>query len=79
MKRLLIGLLAFALLVIAALIILPVVYRDEIVQLVKDEINTRVDARVEFGDFDLSILRHFPEFTFSIDQVSVVGYATPLL
>jgi hypothetical protein len=73
MKRILIGLLALVLLVLAALIIVPVIFKDDIVKLVKDEANKNLNARVEFGDFSMSLFTHFPDFTFSIEDLSVVG------
>jgi len=64
----------FALLVLSALI-LPFVYREKIVALVKEEINKSVNARVDFGDYDLSLLSTFPQLTLQLGDVRVTGVA----
>lgn len=61
------------LLLIVAIIILPFVFKDKIIQLVKDETNKQLNAKVDFGAFDLSLISSFPNFGFKIDKVSVVG------
>lgn len=63
----------FLLLLVAAAIILPIVFEDEIVEKVKEEANNNLNAKVDFGDFSLSLFSNFPNFTLSIDDVSVVG------
>ena len=60
-------------LLIAAIIVLPIVFKDDIIEKVKEEINNNVNAKVDFGDFDLSLISSFPDFTFSIEKISVIG------
>jgi len=60
-------------LLIAAIVILPIIFKDDIIQLVKDEATNNLNATVDFGDFDLSIISTFPNFMFSINDVKVVG------
>ena len=60
-------------LLIAAIILLPIIFKDDIIAKVKEEINKNVNAKVDFGEFDLSIISSFPDFTFSIEQVKVEG------
>lgn len=61
------------LLIIVLLILAPFMFKGKIVQLVKDETNAALTAKVDFGDFDLSIISSFPDFRFKIEHVSVVG------
>lgn len=61
------------LLMIALILTAPFVFKDKLVALVKEEANKNLNAKVDFGVFDLTIIKSFPHFTFSIDQVSVVG------
>lgn len=61
------------LLLIITAIILPFLFKDKIVEMVKAEINNNVNATVSFGDFDLSLISSFPDFRFSINDVKVVG------
>jgi vacuolar-type H+-ATPase subunit H len=62
-------------LIVGAAVLLPIIYKDKIVALVKEEVNKNINAKVDFGDFDLTILSSFPDFTIKIDQLSVIGIA----
>jgi hypothetical protein len=62
----------FLLLLITA-IILPFIFKDKIIQFAKDEINKNVNAKVSFGDFDLSFISTFPDFRLTIKDVKVIG------
>ena len=75
MKKILIGLGIFLVLILGAAVLLPVIYKDKIVAMVKEEVNKNINAKVDFGDFDLTILSSFPDFTLSINNLSVVGVA----
>src|ERR1700749_4515670 len=61
------------LVLIIALIALPFLFKDKLVKLAKDEANKNLNAKVDFGNFDLSVISSFPDFRFSIDNVSVIG------
>jgi hypothetical protein len=60
-------------LVLILLVLVPVIFKDNLVQLVKDEANKNLNATVNFGDFDLSIFSNFPNLTFTINDVEVAG------
>ena len=72
-KRLLLTLVVLLMLVIAAAFILPIVYKDRIVDQVKAEINNNVNAKVDFTDVNLTLFRHFPDLGFSLEDFSVEG------
>ena len=61
------------LLLIILLITLPFLFKDQLIQLVKNEANKNLNAKVDFGTFDLSLLSTFPDFTFDIQDVTVDG------
>jgi hypothetical protein len=62
------------LLVLLVLIIsAPFLFKNQIVQFVKDTANKELNAKVNFGDFDLSLFRSFPNFSLSIDNVSIAN------
>jgi hypothetical protein len=61
------------LVLIAAIIIIPVVFKDEIKEMVLDEVNTTLKADVKIGDFDLTFLSTFPNLTVQLYDVSVTG------
>ena len=66
--------LGFTLLFLIALIILlPIIFKGSIVEKVKEEANNNLNAKVDFGDFDLSLITTFPNFKFSINNIKVDG------
>jgi hypothetical protein len=64
---------ALVLLLILAVILLPILFKGQIVDLVKEEANNSINGSIEFGDFDMSLISSFPNFKFEIEDVSVVG------
>lgn len=60
-----------ALILIVSLIIH--VKKDSIIELVKEIANESVNAKIDFGEFDLSLLSSFPSFSFDINNVEVIN------
>jgi len=71
-KGLIIGLSAFGVL-FAALLILPFAFRGKIVTLAKEQVNHKILAKVDFDDFSLSFIRHFPNATLRFGNLRIVG------
>ncbi len=61
-----------ALLVIGVLLV-PLVFRDQIVERVRAEINERLDANVSFAEVDVSLLSTFPTLTAEVKELSISG------
>ncbi|MEI8201525.1 MAG: AsmA-like C-terminal region-containing protein [Bacteroidota bacterium] len=61
------------LVLIAAMIILPIVFKGKIIQKVKDEINSSLNAKVDFSDFSFTLFSSFPDFTLKLNDLSIVG------
>jgi hypothetical protein len=61
------------LVLIVFLIAAPFLFKDKIVSIVKEQANKNLNAKVDFGDFDLSLFSSFPDFRFRINDVRVVG------
>lgn len=61
------------LLLLAAGILLPIVFKGEILERLKTEINNNVEAKVDFEDIDLSLFTSFPDFSLGIDKLTVDG------
>ncbi|MCC6372097.1 MAG: membrane assembly protein AsmA [Bacteroidia bacterium] len=59
--------------IIVLLIAAPFIFKGKIVALVKEQANANLNAKVDFGEFDLSLISSFPDFRFKINNVSVVG------
>ncbi len=62
-------------LIIAAAIALPFLFKGQLSQLAREEINRNLKARVGFGDITLTIFKSFPNFTLGLKDLSVVGVA----
>ena len=73
LKKILKWLGILVLLLIIFIIAAPFIFKGKIIAFVKDEVNSTLNAKVDFGEFDITILSSFPNFTFSIDKVSVVN------
>lgn len=58
---------------IAAMVILPLIFKDKIKVAVKTGVNENLNAKVDFGEVGVSLFRHFPYLTMTIDSVTVVG------
>lgn len=59
--------------VLTPLITLPFLFRDQVTERVKTEINRNVAARVDFGSVGITFFRNFPNITFSLNDLSVEG------
>lgn len=73
MKRFFVVLTIAVVLLITAVLVLPLVYKDKISQLALRKANQMVDARINYGDFQLTLLRSFPDFTATFYDFSLIG------
>lgn len=60
-------------LVLAAMILIPVLFKSKIREVVVNQVNSMVNARVEIGDYSLGFFRNFPNLAFSLNEVYVIG------
>ncbi len=74
-KFLKIALIVLALLV-AVLILFPFIFKDKIMSIAKEEANNNLNARVEFADIHLSLIRNFPDVAAEIEDLCIVGKDT---
>lgn len=73
MKKIILTLLIILALLVGAAVVLPVIYKDDLIKMVNKEINKNIDATVNFEDVHLSLFRSFPHFSLGIDELSVSG------
>lgn len=59
--------------IFALLLIIPVAFKGKILQIAQNEINKNLNAKVEFADLRLSLIRNFPNLSVSLVEMSVVG------
>ncbi|MDX9930519.1 MAG: AsmA family protein, partial [Bacteroidales bacterium] len=64
---------SFLVLIVAAGLLLPVIFKDRIRERVETGINKMVDARVSFSGYKLSLFRSFPNAAFTLYDLQVTG------
>ncbi|SHI41049.1 AsmA family protein [Hymenobacter daecheongensis DSM 21074] len=75
MRKLLLGLLIFLVVLVAAVALTPVLFKDKLRQQLDKQLAQRVAAKVEYepSNVSLSLLRTFPDLALSIDGLRVIG------
>src|SRR6476659_2586344 len=73
MKKILIVIAIIFLLIIAAAILIPILFKDKIVAKAKEEINKSLNAKVNFSNFSLTLIKSFPNLTFCMDAFCITG------
>ena len=61
--------------IIILLLVIPLFFKGEIEGIVKNEINKKIKATLNFSSVGLNMFEHFPDFTLSIDNISLVNKA----
>ena len=61
------------LVIIAILFAIPILFKGKIIKIVKSEINKNINAKVDFADIDISLIRRFPRVSVAIKQIQVIG------
>jgi len=63
----------FVILILAILILTPLLFKKQIFEKAKEVANTSVNAKVDFADLRLSLIRNFPNLSVSLTGVSIVN------
>ena len=58
---------------IAIAFVIPIAFKKQITNIVKNQINNSINAKVDFKEVSLSLFRHFPKISISIDELSIIG------
>lgn len=61
------------LVILLALFLIPILFKEQIKTKVEQAINSTVNATVKFDDYKLGFFKNFPNLSFSLTGVSVVG------
>lgn len=72
-KRILYTIGIILILFIGAAILVPILFKDKILALVKKEMNEKLNATTDFKDVDISLFRSFPRLSVSIIDLSIVA------
>jgi hypothetical protein len=73
MKRIFKFFFFLAIILLGAAIALPLVFKDRLIDQLKQEINKQVNARVDFKDAELSLLSTFPYFGLGLEGFTIDG------
>ncbi len=74
-KRALLSLVVFVVLLLAAAIAIPFLFRDKIEAAIKEEVNNNLLADVDWGRWSFSLLRSFPNMSASVSDVLITNRA----
>jgi hypothetical protein len=77
MKKLLLAVLVFFVILLGALIALPYFFKDTIVAQVKKAANENLTATLAFTDVDISVFRHFPELSIGLEGLDITNGPGP--
>src|ERR1035437_3013180 len=66
-------LLGIILLILVLLLTIPIIFKKQIKARIEQPINSSVNATVKFEDYKLGFFSNFPNLSFSLYNVSVVG------
>ncbi|WP_199120118.1 AsmA-like C-terminal region-containing protein [Pedobacter sp. ASV28] len=73
MKKILITVAIVFVVLLAAAAAIPLFFKDQIVAKVKSVINEKVNAKVDFKEFDLTLISSFPKMGIKLNDLSIVG------
>jgi len=77
MKKILFGFAIFIFLLLAALVAIPYLFKDEIIAQVKTAANESLTAKLDFSDVDISVFRHFPKLAVGLDNLEITNGPGP--
>ena len=73
LKFIALGLAGLVALGLAGALLVPILFRDQIVERLKLELNRQLDATVSFAEVDVSLLSTFPTLAAEVTELSIVG------
>lgn len=73
MKKVILSLLLIVFLLLAALLATPFLFKDRINKLLLQKVNEQIEANIRYAGFQLTLLRSFPDFTASFNELLVEG------
>lgn len=75
LKKLFITIAVIFILLLALLIAAPFIFKDKLIAIAKKEINTQLDAKVDFKDVGISFFHDFPNLALTLGELSIVNNA----
>ena len=59
--------------IIAAMILIPIIFKPQIVALIKNQANKNINAVVDFRNVSVSLIRHFPNVTIAVEKLTIIN------
>ena len=75
LKKVLIGLGVFILLFVVTLALVPLIFKDKLVDMARQQINQQLNAKVDWSDIGVSAFKDFPNFSLYMKNLVVVNEA----
>mgnify|MGYP003575368920 CR=1 FL=1 len=72
-KRILIAFFILFIILLSAALIIPYVFKDKILVAVKTGINKNINAKVDFQELDITLIRSFPNLGLRLNDLTVAG------
>ncbi|HEY9117063.1 MAG TPA: AsmA-like C-terminal region-containing protein, partial [Roseivirga sp.] len=63
----------FILLIFVVILLVPVIFKDKIKAIIIEEFQNNTEATLYFEDFNLSLIKNFPDFTLSLTHMGIIG------
>ena len=73
MKKVIKILSGIVVLIIATAVIVPIIYKDKLANIIKEQINKNINAQVDFSDVSISIISGFPKATLKLENISIIN------
>ncbi len=72
-KKIVIILFVLLALLLASAVLIPVMFKGELIDKTKTAINEQVNAKVEFDDLNISLFKSFPKVQIELENLSIIG------
>jgi hypothetical protein len=63
----------FILVILILLFVLPFAFRGKIIKMAKEQINSSLNAKADFDNLSISLFRHFPDLSLSVNKMYIAG------
>lgn len=73
MRRWILVISLFIIGLLVATFLFPIIYKKKFETIFKTEINKRIQGRIDFEDFDISIIKSFPYLCFDLKNLKIYG------
>ena len=77
LKKIFIGFFIFLVLILATMVAVPIIFKDDIQKALDEQVEANLNARVFYDtdEFSLSLFRSFPSLSLAIGDFGIVGVA----